>query len=71
LPIVDSNINLEFNAHFLDTALTYGFSIVECPVTFHGRVGVSKGGNVSNARALKVGLRMLAGIIFSTWKTSR
>ena len=38
LKIVNPDINLEFNAHFLDTALEYGFSIVECPVTFHNRV---------------------------------
>jgi hypothetical protein len=68
LTLVNPNINLEFNAHFLDTALAYGFSIVECPVTFHDRVGISKGGNVSNARALKVGLRMIAGILFNRWK---
>lgn len=67
LPLVNPDINLEFNAHFLDTALSHGFSIVECPVTFHGRVGISKGGNVSNARALKVGLRMIAGILFNRW----
>jgi hypothetical protein len=36
--------------------------IVECPVTFHQRIGVSKGGNVNNFRALGVGLRMLRGI---------
>ncbi|MGD0047012.1 MAG: glycosyltransferase [Bryobacteraceae bacterium] len=68
LTLLDPGINLEFNAHFLDTALTNGFSIVECPITFHDRVGVSKGGNVSNRRALKVGLRMIAGIVFNRWK---
>jgi hypothetical protein len=66
--LVDPDIDLEFNAHFLDTTLAHGFSIVECPVTFHNRVGASKGGNVSNARALKVGLRMMAGILFNRWK---
>jgi hypothetical protein len=68
LMLVDPDIDLEFNAHFLDTTLAHGFSIVECPVTFHNRVGASKGGNVSNARALKVGLRMMAGILFNRWK---
>lgn len=67
LPALNPDINLEFNAYFLDRALALGFSVVECPVTFHDRVGVSKGGNVSNWRALKVGLRMLFGIIFD-WK---
>jgi len=64
LPIVHPAINLEFNAHFLDAALAHGFSIVECPVTFHMRVGTSKGGNVNNLRALKVGSRMIWGISF-------
>ena len=64
LPSLQPSINFEFNAHFLDTALRRGFSIVECPVTFHPRVGVSKGGNVNNLRALKVGLRMIWGLTF-------
>jgi glycosyltransferase involved in cell wall biosynthesis len=68
LPLLNPSINLEFNAHFLDTALANDFSIVECPVTFHGRVGVSKGGNVSNIRALQVGLRMIWGIVIG-WKS--
>ena len=59
------NVNLEFNAHFLDVVLASGFKLVEVPVTFHNRVGKSKGGNVSNRRALRVGLRMLAGIVLS------
>lgn len=62
MPLLDPAINLEFNAHFLDTALRHSFSIVECPVTFHARVGQSKGGNVNNARAAHVGLRMLIGM---------
>jgi molybdopterin-guanine dinucleotide biosynthesis protein A len=67
LPLVDREVNLEFNAHFLDTAVDCGFAIVECPVTFHNRVGVSKGGNVTNWRACKVGLRMMKGIVFG-WR---
>ncbi len=63
LPLLNPDINLEFNAHFLDTALRHKFSLVECPVTFHNRVGISKGGNVSDARALRVGLTMMKGII--------
>jgi hypothetical protein len=65
LPQLNPDINLEFNAHFLDTALSQGFQLVECPVTFHNRVGASKGGNTSDLRALTVGLRMMKGIIFS------
>jgi hypothetical protein len=67
LPSLDPGINLEFNAYFLDQALKSEISIVECPVTFHSRVGVSKGGNINNLRALKVGLRMLFGIVVS-WR---
>jgi hypothetical protein len=67
LPVLDPSVNLEFNAYFLDTALTCGVRIVECPITFHQRVGLSKGGNTNNARALKVGLKMIAGILLS-WK---
>jgi hypothetical protein len=64
MPHLDPAVNLEFNAHFLDVALEQGCDIVECPVTFHPRVGVSKGGNVNNGRALKVGARMIAGIVW-------
>jgi glycosyltransferase involved in cell wall biosynthesis len=70
LPLVNADINLEFNAHFLDTALARGFNIVECPVTFHKRVGVSKGGNVSNIQAFKVGMRMIFRII-ANWEVRK
>lgn len=63
LPHLNPQVNLEFNAHFMDMALRRNLSMVECPITFHDRAGVSKGGNVSNSRALKVGLRMIAGIV--------
>jgi hypothetical protein len=67
MPHLDRRVNLEFNAHFLDTALETGIDIVECPITFFARVGKSKGGNVNNLRATKVGLRMIAGILMS-WR---
>jgi hypothetical protein len=67
LPLLNPAVNLEFNAHFLDTALATDLRLVECPITFHQRVGVSKGGNVSNLRALKVGVRMIFGLIFG-WR---
>lgn len=70
LPHLNPGINLEFNAHFLDTALGLGIRLVECPVTFHPRTGASKGGNRSNWRALAVGVRMTAGILFG-WKRPR
>ena len=64
LPLVDPSVNLEFNAHFLDTLLANDFTMIEVPITFHARVGVSKGGNVNNLRGFKVGLRMIRGIVF-------
>jgi GT2 family glycosyltransferase len=67
LPHLNPAVNLEFNAYFLDTSLERRFSLLECPITFHARVGVSKGGNVNNFRAVKVGLNMILGLIFG-WK---
>jgi hypothetical protein len=67
LPRLDPTINLEFNAHLIDTALQSGLSVIECPVTFHPRVGLSKGGNSSNVQALKVGCRMIGGIVLG-WR---
>ncbi|WP_324808452.1 glycosyltransferase [Sphingomonas sp. LY29] len=70
LPRLDPTVNLEFNAYFLDTALASGHVLVECPITFHKRVGVSKGGNINNLRGLRVGLAMIQGIVFG-WKGAR
>jgi cellulose synthase/poly-beta-1,6-N-acetylglucosamine synthase-like glycosyltransferase len=67
LPELNPAVNLEFNAHLLDTALDRGFVLLECPITFHRRVGVSKGGNVNNWRGLQVGTRMIWGLL-SNWK---
>jgi glycosyltransferase involved in cell wall biosynthesis len=67
LCLVNPEINLEFNAHFLDIALEKGFILVEIPITFHPRIGQSKGGNVNNWRSLEVGARMIKGITFG-WK---
>ncbi len=67
MPHLDPAVNLEFNAHFLDVALGRGFDVVECPITFHPRIGISKGGNVNNGRALRVGVRMLYGVVFG-WR---
>jgi len=64
LPLLNNNINLEFNPYFLDTALKHNISIVECPITFHKRIGVSKGGNINNWIAFKLGVRMIKGILF-------
>ncbi|HXA63651.1 MAG TPA: hypothetical protein VNV82_00800 [Bryobacteraceae bacterium] len=70
LPKLNPSVNLEFNAHFLNVALENGFTIIECPITFHLRVGESKGGNVNNFRALKGGLRMIRGLSFG-WRAVR
>jgi len=67
LPRLDPAVNLEFNAHFLDTALEHDQVLLECPITFHQRVGVSKGGNINNWRGLAVGARMILGLVFG-WK---
>jgi hypothetical protein len=64
LPRLNPAVNLEFNAYFLDVALRDGHLLVECPITFHERVGISKGGNINNLRGLQVGLRMMRGILF-------
>ncbi len=63
----DRNVNLEFNAHFLDVTMRNNHRLIEAPITFHPRIGESKGGNISNTRALIVGLRMMLGIVFG-WK---
>jgi hypothetical protein len=70
MPHLNPAINLEFNAHFLDVALENNVLTVECPITFHARVGESKGGNVDNRRATKVGMTMIRGITLG-WKRSR
>ena len=67
MPFLNPAINLEFNAHFLDIALASGEIVVECPITFHPRVGESKGGNVNNMRAFRVGIRMIRGL-FLGWR---
>ena len=63
LPKLDNKVNLEFNPYFLDRAIENNFKVIECPITFHKRIGVSKGGNISNVVALKLGLRMIKGIL--------
>jgi hypothetical protein len=67
LPKLNNNINLEFNPYFLDQVLDNKFRVIECPITFHKRIGLSKGGNVNNFIALKLGFRMIKGILFS-WR---
>lgn len=69
LPKLNPAINLEFNAHLLDTALENGYLLVEVPITFHPRVGLSKGGNINDLRGLSVGLKMIRGIAVG-WRSA-
>lgn len=64
MPKLNPHINLEFNPYFLETAISSGLAVLECPITFHPRVGESKGGNRSNWIAMKLGMRMIYGIFF-------
>ncbi len=67
LPALNPAVNLEFNAHFLDVALSEGMVVIESPISFHARVGVSKGGNINNWRGFTVGSRMILGLVFG-WR---
>lgn len=69
LPLLTLPVNLEFNPYLMESAIKNGFRFVEVPITFHQRVGVSKGGNISNAVAVGVGTRMIRGILFG-WKST-
>jgi len=64
IPKLNPNINLEFNPYFLDSSLSLGLRVLEVPITFHKRVGVSKGGNIDNMVALRLGVKMIKGIAF-------
>lgn len=64
LPELSEKVNLEFNPYLMEKAISSGFRFVEVPITFHQRVGVSKGGNISNKVAVRVGVRMIRGILF-------
>jgi glycosyltransferase involved in cell wall biosynthesis len=65
---LNPSINLEFNPHLLEVAVKNNLSLLECPITFHPRVGKSKGGNRSNFAAFSLGLKMIFGILFG-WKS--
>lgn len=68
LPKLQSKVNLEFNPFLMEQAIRSGLRFVEVPITFHQRVGLSKGGNISNRVALGVGSRMIRGILFG-WRS--
>ena len=65
LPKLDKRINLTFNPYFLEKVIKYNYDVVECPITFYPRVGLSKGGNINNFIAFKLGILMIFGILFS------
>jgi cellulose synthase/poly-beta-1,6-N-acetylglucosamine synthase-like glycosyltransferase len=48
-----------FSPHMLIVALSTGLSVIEVPVKFRSRVGVSKGAGSSRLRALKIGVEMI------------
>lgn len=64
LPKLNDNINLEFNAYFIEKCVEYGHPVVEIPITFYPRVGISKGASASFWAAFKIGVRMISGILF-------
>lgn len=52
-----------FSPHMMKVALEKGLRVVEVPITFRKRVGISKGASVNRKAAVKIGLRMLWHII--------
>jgi glycosyltransferase involved in cell wall biosynthesis len=52
-----------FSPHMMKVALEKELRVVEVPITFRKRVGLSKGASVSKRKALVIGLRMLWHII--------
>jgi len=52
-----------FSPHMMKVALEKGLRVVEVPITFRKRVGLSKGASVSKRKALRIGFRMLWHLI--------
>jgi glycosyltransferase involved in cell wall biosynthesis len=52
-----------FSPHMTLVALKSGLKVIEIPVTFRKRVGISKGAGGNRALAIKVGFRMLWHIL--------
>ena len=69
LPRLNDDVNLEFNAHFIETCVTYRHPVLEIPITFYPRVGLSKGASASLWSAMKIGIRMIFGILFGWGKS--
>jgi hypothetical protein len=68
IPQLNPDINLSFNPYFIEKCIQNKLKIIECPISFYPRVGLSKGGNVSNKVAFFLGVKMIYGIIFG-WKS--
>jgi len=58
-----------FSPHMIMVAMANGLSVIEVPVTFHKRVGKSKGAGHSHLRATRIGLQMLWHIV--TYRKSK
>jgi glycosyltransferase involved in cell wall biosynthesis len=52
-----------FSPHMIMVALRSGLRVIEIPVNFKRRVGISKGAGQNRRRALKIGLKMLWHIL--------
>lgn len=52
-----------FSPHMILVALKHGLKVLEVPITFRKRVGVSKGAGGNKRLAIKVGLKMLWHIL--------
>ncbi len=51
-----------FSPHMILTALRHNLSVIEVPIRFRQRVGLSKGAGGSRARAARIGLQMVREI---------
>jgi glycosyltransferase involved in cell wall biosynthesis len=52
-----------FSPHMINVALKKGLKVVEVPITFRKRVGVSKGAGGSKRVGIKIGLNMIRAIL--------
>jgi glycosyltransferase involved in cell wall biosynthesis len=52
-----------FSPHMLKVALKKDLHVIEVPITFRKRVGISKGAGGSKRRGFKIGLKMLGDIL--------
>ena len=52
-----------FSPHMMKVALESGLRVVEVPITFRKRVGISKGAGGSKKKGIKIGIKMLWDIV--------